>query len=140
MRHLERLPIWRDANRMLVEMEESVREFPRFHKYSVGTELRNTAMRICQTVHRAVSRQHHRLKLVQQLTELIDDLKIQLQLAKEVKAFKSFARFQRAAELAVSLGKQAGGWLKQARAEAAGQLPAPRDPNHCAPASPATRG
>jgi hypothetical protein len=140
MKHLNHLPIWRDANRLLLELEQVVRGFARYHKYTVGTELRATALRLCRTIHRACSRRHSRLKLVQQVVELVDDLKMQIQLARELKAFRNFAEFQRVAEMAVGLGRQAGGWYKQARAEAGQERPAARDPIHCAPASPASRG
>ncbi len=36
----QQLPIWRDATRMLVEIEQAVRRFPRYHKYTLGSELR----------------------------------------------------------------------------------------------------
>ena len=32
-------PIWRDAEKLLIEVELAVRNFPRYHKYSLGTEL-----------------------------------------------------------------------------------------------------
>lgn len=136
--HLDYLPIWREANRLLLELEQAVRGFPRYHKYTLGSELRTTALRICQTIHRAHSRKQGKPQLVQQLAELVDDLKMQIQLARELKAFQNFTQFQRVAELAVSLGKQAGGWLKQTRAAAGRREPSPRDPmHHCAPVSPA---
>ncbi|MFS8086423.1 MAG: hypothetical protein ACMG6H_12395 [Acidobacteriota bacterium] len=33
------LPIWRDANALLPEVEQAVRRFSRYHKYSLGAEL-----------------------------------------------------------------------------------------------------
>ena len=57
------------------------------------------------------------------MTELIDDIKFQLQLTKELQAFNGFAQFQLLTELVVSLGKQAGGWYKKARAEAGYKRP-----------------
>jgi len=56
MNDLNFLPIWRDANRLLLELEQAVRRFPRYHKYILGSELRTTGMRIFQTIHRAHSR------------------------------------------------------------------------------------
>lgn len=132
----QRYPIWRDAQQLLLAIEQAVRGFSRYHKYSVGAQLRASAMRLCQAIHRAMSRRSSRLKLVQQVAELLDDLKFQIQLARELRAFENFNQFQRVAELVVGLGKQAGGWLKQARAEVARHKGAPRDPIHCAPASP----
>ena len=140
MRHLNHLPIWRDANRLMLEVEQAVRGFPRYHKYTVGSELRASVLRLCRTIHRAWSRKGGRLKLVQQVSELIDDIKMQAQLARELRAFANFAQFQRVAELAVSLGRQAGGWYRQARAEARQANAAARDPIHCAPVPPATQG
>ena len=63
-----------------------VRSFCRYHKYSIGEQLRATALRLCQSIHRAVSRKHSHIKLVQQVAELVDDLKLQIQLAWELKA------------------------------------------------------
>ncbi|HIH0815962.1 hypothetical protein [Vibrio cholerae] len=90
MRYLAQLPIWRSANRLLLEIEQGVRGFSRYHKYTIGHHLRETAMRICQALHRAFSRRNSQIKMVQQVAELIDDIKMQIQLAKELHAFHSF--------------------------------------------------
>lgn len=55
MEHKQRLPIWRDANRLLLEIEQAVRGFPRYHKYAVGTDMRRQAMMICRLLVRAQS-------------------------------------------------------------------------------------
>ena len=34
------LPIWRDSVAMLVFIEVAVRHFPRYQKYTLGTEIR----------------------------------------------------------------------------------------------------
>lgn len=114
------LPLWRDAQRMLLEVEQAVRAFPRYHKYSLGTELRRQAMDVNRLVARAA--QEHdparRAALVERLVWTVEDLKMSVQLAKELEAFASFAQFQRLAEQAVALGKQSGGWWKRARSVA----------------------
>ncbi len=113
----KQLPLWRDAMRFLVEVEQVVRAFPRYHKYTLGHELRTQAMTVCKLVARAAQsdEQRQRLQLLDTLVWQIDDLKMSIQLAKEVEAFASFAQFQRMAEQSVGLGKQGGGWRKQAR-------------------------
>ncbi len=117
------LPIWRDANRLLVAVEQSVRHFPRYHKYTLGSEMRRQAMNICRLIQRAWFEQRQRknhatsVELQANLDRLIyavDDLKLQLQLAKELQVFRDFTEFQRLAELTVSVGKQSGGWRKRA--------------------------
>ena len=48
------LPIWRDANRLLLDIENSARHWPRYHKYILGAEegylkggLKRRTMRLC---------------------------------------------------------------------------------------------
>jgi hypothetical protein len=90
---MQRLPIWRDANRLLVLIEEAVRRFPKYHKYALGTDLRRQAMRVCRLIMRAYHEKQERAYQVKQLIISIDDLKLLIQLGKELKAFSSFAIF-----------------------------------------------
>lgn len=46
-------PIYRDIRRLLVHTEEMVRRFSRYHKYTVGTDLREQAMRLTRGVNRS---------------------------------------------------------------------------------------
>lgn len=113
MRHLNPLPIWRDANRLLLAIEQAVRVFPRYHKYTLGTELRRQAMQVCRLIMRAADQRAEQARWLGQLVTAIDDLKLSVQLAKELEAFRSFKEFQTVAELAVAVGKQSGGWRKR---------------------------
>lgn len=36
MEHKQHLLIWRDANRLLLEIEQILHRFPRFHKYAAA--------------------------------------------------------------------------------------------------------
>ena len=103
------VPIWRDANRLLLSVERVVRRFPRYHKYTLGSELRQQAMLICRLIHRVC-------RWLLRLVRAIDDLKLQLQLAKALALFQHFAEFEQLAGLAVEVGKQSGGWLRRAQA------------------------
>lgn len=47
------LPVWKAAMDLAVHLEHAVRRFPRYHKYTLGSELRQTAQRLCQQVARA---------------------------------------------------------------------------------------
>ena len=82
MTYYKDLPIWRDAMRLAVEMEPAVRAFPRYHKYTLGTELRQAAHLICQEVAHAALWVPPRLQTLQRLVERIEALKISVQLAK----------------------------------------------------------
>jgi len=119
-RRIETLPIWRDVTRLAVEMERAVRNFPRYHKYALGSDLRRQAMLVCRGVTRAfhAETRQERLRTLDSLVLAVEDLKLLIQLAKELQAFAGFAEFARIAELAVLVGKQSGGWRKSARAKA----------------------
>jgi len=110
---LPTLPIWRDANALLLAIEQAVHHFPRYHKYAIGQEMRQQAMLICRLIVRAYHHKAQREQWVEQLNEAVDDLKIQIQLAKELQAFRHFQTFQSIAELAVAIGKQSGGWKQR---------------------------
>jgi len=105
----KQLPIWRDANRLLLEVEQAVRHFPKYHKYTLGTEMRQQAMKICQLVSRAWRNKADAPQALPRLVQAVDDLKIQLQLGKELHVFQNFAEFERLVELTVQVGKQSGG-------------------------------
>ena len=74
------IPIWRDASQLLLETERAVRHFTRYHKYTLGTEMRQQAMKICQLVSRAWRDKAHTADILPRLVLAVDDLKIQLQL------------------------------------------------------------
>jgi hypothetical protein len=106
-------PIVKAAERLLLEIEQAVRRFPRYHKYTHGTRLREQAMAIAQLAHRAWRDQAHRGMWTTKLVWAVDDLKLSLQLGKQIEAFVSFAQFEMLARLCADLGKQCGGWRKQ---------------------------
>lgn len=111
MKHMQQLPIWRDANRLLLAIEQAVRHLdaglpwparcaqaslaqirsrricPRYHKYALGGDLRRQAMGVCRLIIRAYNEQHKPLQQVERLVLSLDDLKCQIQLAKELQAF-----------------------------------------------------
>lgn len=53
MARFRHLPVWQTALDLAVHLEKAVRRFPRYHKYTLGTELRQTAQRLCRLVARA---------------------------------------------------------------------------------------
>lgn len=111
--HIQQMPLWRDANRLLLSIEEAVRHFPRYHKYAIGHDLRHQAMGICRLIVRAYNDKESRHRQIKRLVIAVDDLKIQIQLAKELRAFRHFKEFQTITELVVGIGKQSGGWRRR---------------------------
>jgi hypothetical protein len=101
-----------------------VQRFARYHKYTVGTDLRQQAMGIMRGVHRAVYDRAQQARHVQALVWAVYEYKLTLQLAMEVGAFvvgkvssalpsgARFAAFELALNLVIAIGKQCGGWVK----------------------------
>jgi len=121
-------PIAKAAERLLLEVELGVRGFPRYHKYTLGSEIRGQAMSVVRLTHRAWRDRARQVEWTSKLAFAIDDLKLSLQLGKQVQAFKSFRQFELIAGLAVDLGRQCGGWSKHlkgqnARTQASAQRP-----------------
>jgi len=115
---LKQMPLWRDANRLLLLIEDAMRKFPRYHKYTLGSDLRKQAMNICRWIARAVHDRGGRTQHIKRLIFCIDDMKVLIQLGKELKAFQNFKVFQVLAEISVGLGRQSGGWQRRLRPEA----------------------
>ncbi len=119
MARFRHLPIWKTALELAVHLEQAVRRFPRYHKYTLGSELRQTAQRICRLVARVnEARDAGRVAALEELVGAVEEMKTLLTLAQEIKAFGHFHDFAAAAELTVSLGKQSGGWRRRVRPEA----------------------
>ena len=106
-------PIVKLAERLLVDVEQAVRRFARYHKYTYGTKLREHALNIARLAHRASRDRAKRSTWIGRLVWLIDDFKLLLQLGQQIKAFASFGQFESFARVARELGKQAGGWYRQ---------------------------
>ena len=111
MARYEHLPIYKAALDAAVHFEQVVAGFSRYHKYTLGSEMRNASRAVVEQVIRANSARERLGELIA-LRERLESLLVILRLAKEVKAFKSFAATQHAAELVVSVSRQNEGWIK----------------------------
>ncbi|MGH9644782.1 MAG: four helix bundle protein [Terriglobales bacterium] len=108
-------PIANAAKRLTVQIERAVAAFPRYHKYAVGADLRAEARSVNRCAHRAWRDPANQLQRVEQLSQALDELKLTLQTAMELHAFRSFGEFEDIARNAFDLGRQCGGWLKSLR-------------------------
>lgn len=107
----EELPVYKAAQDMAVYFERVVRHFERYHKYTLGVEIRTLAHRILILVAKANTRQAREESLIEAL-EKLEELKITLRLCKEVKAFNSFKSFEVATKSIIEVSKQCEGWLR----------------------------
>jgi hypothetical protein len=107
----ENLIVYRKAQELAVYFENTVRGFDRYHKYTVGTELRNLSRRICVLVALANTKTR-RLDALSEALDKLEELKILLRICFEMKAFRSFKSFEYSTKLTVDVAKQCEGWLK----------------------------
>jgi len=114
MARYEHLPIYKKALETAVYLQEVIRNFSRYDKYSVGADLKDLSRQILRLIVRANSALDKR-EVLSELVENCEMLKITLVFAKEVKAFNNFKSFQQASGLAVQLCRQSEGWLKSSR-------------------------
>lgn len=111
MARYEHLPIYKQAMDVAVHFEKLVAGFSRYHKYSLGTELRNKSREIVAHIIRA-NAQQDKVPMLLALRGQLDELFILIRLAKEVQAFKSFSAYQFTVEQVASICRQNEGWLR----------------------------
>ena len=123
MARYEHLPIYKAAFDLTLYFEKIVRHFSRYHKYTLGTELRDRMRTIVRLIVRANNSPEKRPILLE-LREELAQIKLPIRLCKEVKAFNNFNSFQVAMNRVIEISKQNEGWLKSLSQQAGqGQNP-----------------
>lgn len=111
MARYEHLPIYKKALDVAVHFEKVVAGFSRYHKYTLGSELRNQSRAVVGAIVKANS-ETDKLSSLLALRERLEELTLLVRLSKEVRAFKSFKPYQFAVEEVVSVCRQNEGWIR----------------------------
>ena len=111
MAQYEHLPIYKKAFDLAVSIEKMVRNFSRYHKYTLGYALRNVSREIVMLIIRANS-ERDKLSTLVRLRDMIEELKLTIRLCKEVEALKNFDSFKELMSATINIGKQSEGWIK----------------------------
>ncbi|MCL6584579.1 MAG: four helix bundle protein [bacterium] len=114
MARYEHLPIYKKAMELGIYLQNIVRNFSRYNKYTIGTELRDLSRNIILLIIRANS-SADKESVLRELVEKCELLKQALVFAKEARAFDNFKTFQHVSGMAVILCKQSEGWLKSSK-------------------------
>lgn len=112
MAYYEKLPIYKLSLDFTVWIENTVKNFPRYHKYTVGTELRDKSREITMLI-AAANVKKDRKELLLKVRDKIEELKLLIRICKELKIFKNFESYEFAVRQVVSIAKQNEGWLKK---------------------------
>ena len=82
MARYEHLPIYRNAMKLEVHLENTVRGFPRYVKYTLGSEMRTLAQRIVGLVIVANEQKDKRVTLLE-VRQLVEQLLVQARICQE---------------------------------------------------------
>ena len=117
MAQYEHLPIFRKMFDLTVYLEKAVRHFPRYHKYTLGSELRSMCHDGLGFIAEANSlAPMERRAVLLRLRLVLERIKIHLMLAREVQAFNRTKSFFHATGLIVDVSRQNEGWLRSVSA------------------------
>ncbi len=113
MARYEHLSIFRDAYDLTVHLEKIVRNFSRYHKYTLGTDLRNQSRHILDQIVRANNAREDRAARLLELRQELESLKVLARLCHDSGAFASTRSYLHVAERITTIARQNEGWLKQ---------------------------
>ena len=114
MARSEHLPIYKASYDLCLYFEQVVHGFSRYHKYAIGSHLREGALRVLRLVVRANAR-YDKVSVLLRLREELEELKVLIRLCHDAKAFPNFNSFEHAIRLVTDIARQNEGWLKSQR-------------------------
>ncbi len=114
MARYEHLPIFRAAFDLALHLEKLVRGFSRYHKYTLGTELRNISRGILDQIVRANSCRD-RVRILEDLRLDLERFKVLVRLCHEAGGFASTRSYLHVSERVVEIARQNEGWLRHSR-------------------------
>jgi hypothetical protein len=114
MAQTEHLPIYKATYDLCLYFEQIVRNFGRYHKYSLGQELRDGARRVLKLIVRANARTD-KASVLLDIREELEELKVLLRLCHDAKGFANFNSFEHSIRLVTDIARQNEGWLKSQR-------------------------
>lgn len=115
----DNLPIYRSAMNLCIYVETIVKGFDKYHKYTIGVDLRSFSKELLFMIHR-VNISKDKKEGLEKLTFRCEDMKMLINLSKELKAFNSFKQFEHISKLVVDICKQSQGWLNSTQNKNAG--------------------
>ena len=103
-------PIFKSALELTVYIETIVKSFDKYHKYTIGEDMRKFSKDMLFIINR-VGLAKDKEGAIRKLRDRCEDMKMLLLISKELKAFKSFKQFEQSSLLSVAVCKQSQSWL-----------------------------
>jgi hypothetical protein len=111
MARYDHLPIYREAYDLALHIEKIVRNFSRYHKYTLGTELRNKSRNIVEIIIKANNTEERKKHLLE-LRQELETFKVFTRLCHDSGGFSSTGSYLHLAERIVNIAKQNEGWIR----------------------------
>ncbi len=106
-------PVIKQAERVRAMAEVAVASWRRDHRHDHGSELRRQAKAVVKAAHLAWTDKARRALLLAVLSDAIDELKMDLRLAQQIKLYRSFGQFEEIMRATRDLGQQCGALRKR---------------------------
>ena len=116
MAKYEHLPIYKASMELVVFIENAVKGFSRYHKYSIGERLRKASWDVVTLIVKANNTPvKQRRDSLMVLRDRIEEVNIALNVAKELRSLANHNSYRQASRMAIDISRQSEGWLKSAR-------------------------
>jgi len=111
------IPFFSGVYDLTVHLEKIVRNFGRYHKYTLGTDLRNKSRGILEKINEANNARDDRAAHLLELRQELESFKVLARLCHESGAFASTRSYLHVAERITNLARQNEGWLKKTQGQ-----------------------
>jgi hypothetical protein len=120
MARYEHLPIFREAYDLAVHMEKTVRNFSRYHKYTLGNDLRDKSRSVLEKIVEANNARDRAPRLLE-LRQELESFKVTARLCQDSGGFSSTRSYMNVAERITTIARQNEGWLRKTLSKGPGR-------------------
>jgi hypothetical protein len=107
------LQVYKDTYKLILEVFEMTKTFPREYKYTLGQDMKRDTMELVRMIYRA-NRSKDKTPYLEAFLEQFELIKLQIRLSVDLRIL-SMKKQAQLAELLISIGKQVTGWKNYAQ-------------------------
>jgi len=117
--YYDSLPIFKSALDLVVYMETIVEKFDKYHRYTLGEDLRVYSKALLFLIQRA-NMSENRMQSLIKLRDKCEEVKMLIRVTQELRVFKGFKQFEHCAKLSHEVCRQAQAWLNACKPNTVG--------------------